>query len=48
MIFELTLLLYLLVTWYVYNNFPDLIKNNSNLLPIIALICVYVVSALLF
>jgi hypothetical protein len=48
MILELTILLYLLATWYVYNNFPDLIKNNSSLLPIIALICVYVVSALVF
>jgi hypothetical protein len=48
MIFELTLLLYLLVIWYLYNNFPDLIANYSNLLPILALVCVYIVSSLAF
>ena len=46
MIFELALLMYLLITWYVYNNFPEVVSEYSNLLPVIALLSYYLISTL--
>ena len=48
MIFELALLMYILITWYLYNNFPELVSNYSNALPIIALLCYYLIVSLRF
>jgi hypothetical protein len=48
MIFELALLMYVLVTWYLYNNFPELILQYSNALPIVALLCYYILASLKF
>jgi len=43
MLFELSLLLYMLIVWYAYNNFPELINQYSNVLPIVALGSYYII-----
>ncbi len=46
MLFELSLLMYILITWYLYNNFPEFIESYSNVLPIIALLSYYLLVTL--
>jgi hypothetical protein len=41
--FELALMLYILLTLYLYNNFPEYVKKYSNMLPIIAILSYYIV-----
>ena len=46
MIFELALILYILIAWYVYNNFPEYINKYSNLLPVVACLSYYIIISL--
>lgn len=46
MIFELALLMYILITWYLYNNFPEVIADYSNVLPVVALLCYYLIVSI--
>lgn len=47
MIFELALLMYLIIVWYIYNNFPQYVQQYSNLFPVVALLCYYIVTSVM-
>ena len=41
------ILLYVIAVFYAYNNFPNFIRDNSNIFPIIALLAYYLVSMMI-